>query len=555
MKSRTSFFNLTVLRKNLTRFAPLWALTAVFEVLCLLTVGMAEPLNVADLILVIMNGMAIPSMIYAVCVAACVFGDLFNNRLCNGLHAMPMRRDGWLLTNLASGFLFALIPSVVGGAVAAAILKDLYWAALLWQGIILLQFVFFFGAAVFSAVCAGKRSGMMAIYVLINFLSVLIYWIADTFYEPLLPGVVLPSKAFTIFSPVVNMTGTEYVQYDYKKGPILSWETINTQDWNYLLICAGVGVVLLVLSWLLYRKRHLETAGDFISFRPVKMVFLLAYTFAVGTFFHSVFGAFDDGASYGFLIVGVLIGWFTGWMLLERTVKVFTKKVILGFVAFGLLFSGSVALTASDPMKIAVSVPNAKDIESACLYTQSKYSYYNYDWYAGGWYRTEEDEIAQVQQLHRQMITMPEEENTETVTAYIHYRLKNGKEIQRAYEIPAGSQTAQDLGNHLSNIKAVLNTNDDWQTIQENVQRVEVHWEDFREKMVTSSQEVQMDTVLAALEADCLAGAMAQDGNLHHDAYAGYMEITWEDQQYGKRTEYLDIYEDCVHLYEFIKAI
>ena len=37
MKLRTSFFNFRVLRKNLSRFAPLWILYAVGEVLGLMT--------------------------------------------------------------------------------------------------------------------------------------------------------------------------------------------------------------------------------------------------------------------------------------------------------------------------------------------------------------------------------------------------------------------------------------------------------------------------------------------------------------------------------------
>ena len=48
MKSRTSFFNVTVLRKNLTRFAPLWALFAVAEVLGLLTLDLGSARIVAN---------------------------------------------------------------------------------------------------------------------------------------------------------------------------------------------------------------------------------------------------------------------------------------------------------------------------------------------------------------------------------------------------------------------------------------------------------------------------------------------------------------------------
>ena len=557
MKSRTSFFNLTVLRKNLTRFAPLWALTAIVEVLCLLIAGMEESVDAALYVTMLMNSSAIWAMIYAFAVAACLFGDLFNSRICNGLHALPIRREGWLLTNLVSGFLFALIPSFVGGVVASVILEEYYWVGLLWQGTILLQFVFFFGLAVFSAICAGKGLGMLAIYVLINFMAVLIYWIADLFYQPLLPGVVLSSDAFTLFSPVVPLSGAEYVKSNYEKLPTVTFEGFFTESWTYLYICVGVGIVFLLLSWLLYRKRHLETAGDFISYRPVKMVFLLAYTFAVGAFFHSVFGAVsEEKGNYGFLIVGVLIGWFTGWMLLERTVKVFTKRVILGFAAFGLLFAGSMGLTALDPLGVTSRIPKTEEVESVCLYSQDDFYYYNYGWESGGWYRTEADEIAQVQQLHQQMITMPKEENTETVTTYIDYRLKNGKEIQRAYDVPVGSQTAKDLSNNLSNIKAVLGTNDDWENIKGNISSISIYWNGNRPTTMLLPYRKEVTAVLEAFEADCQAGAMAQHPSFHEFGEpVAHIEICWEDQEYGAREEYLTVYPNCDHLYVLLRQM
>ena len=267
MKSRTSFFNVTVLRKNLIRFAPVWVLYAVAEILGLMTLDLSSARIVANDLRYIMGPVAICHMIYALIVAACLFGDLFDSRLCNGLHAMPLRREGWLLTNLISGFLFALIPAVAGGLVAAIALQEYYWIALLWQATSLLQYVFFFGVAVFSAMCAGKRLSMTAIYCLIHFLSMLIFWIATLVYQPLLPGVVLSEESFSAFCPVVSMASHRYMDFYYDKILGGYFRGFMTQDLHYLYICAGLGLLFLALAWLLYRNRQLESAGDFISFR------------------------------------------------------------------------------------------------------------------------------------------------------------------------------------------------------------------------------------------------------------------------------------------------
>ena len=175
MKSRISFFNIHVLKKNMTRFAPVWILYAVAEVLGVLALGGEESGWYAREIMNLMGPVAVFHFAYALIVASCLFGDLFDSRLCNGLHAMPMRREGWLITNLVSGFLFAIIPAVVAGSVTAVLMGQYAYMALIWQATSLLQFFFFFGLAVFSAMCAGKRLGMIAIYGILNFLSVLIY--------------------------------------------------------------------------------------------------------------------------------------------------------------------------------------------------------------------------------------------------------------------------------------------------------------------------------------------------------------------------------------------
>ena len=218
MKLRTSFFNFRVMLKNITRFAPLWVLYAVGEVLGLMSLDLEnKAAHLANNLNYLMGPVSIFHFVYALLVAACLFGDLFDSRMCNGLHAMPMRRCGWLLTNVASGLVFALIPALVGGGVAALFLKKHWWIALVWQGTSLLQFVFFFGLAVFCAMCAGKRLGMAAMYGILNFLSMLVYWVVTKLFEPLLTGVVISDFWFAKLCPVVSMAGSTYLEYSYDK--------------------------------------------------------------------------------------------------------------------------------------------------------------------------------------------------------------------------------------------------------------------------------------------------------------------------------------------------
>ena len=566
MKLRTSFFNIHVLKKNLTRFAPLWVLYAVGEVLGLMTLDLGEAAyRIVDDLSYIMGPVSICHAGYALLVAACLFGDLFDSRLCNGLHAMPMRREGWLLTNLVSGLVFALIPALVGGGFAAVVLREYWWIALAWQLVSLLQFVFFFGVAVFSAMCAGKRIGMIAIYAMVNFFSMLVFWVADMLYEPLLPGVVFSEDWYERFSPLVTMVGSMYYDID------INWSEISTkvvfngytpESWYYLFICAGVGVVFMVLSWLLYRKRHLETAGDFISFRPMRMVFLIVYTIAAGVLvyaFGDFVGLYKD---YGFLTVGILIGFFTGWMLLERTVKIFTKKVFAGFAVFAILFAASLGITAWDPMHMVTYVPETEKIANVCLFQLSDTFLYYSGTHSGGWYITDPAEIAKVQTLHKQMLETPADPDGEILNMELRYELENGSYVYRSYDVPAESPVAEDLRLFMSDPRAVFGV-EDLQQIRDNLLQMNIYLHGG-DKLLEITDRDRMEALLDAVLADCWTGAMAQNGNFHrYQEQIANVDVTWKVPNAegvnvdpnGARGEFLQIFEGCVNTAAFLETL
>ena len=182
MKSKTSFFNLTALKKSILRFAPVWALYSVFLLLILFAISGQKPVHMARDILEITRLACWGNLLYAGIVAMCLFGDLYKTRLCCALHAFPMRREGWLLTNIASGLLFSLIPNALVCALTSIQLGaySFYIWNLFWVSA--LQYLFFFGTAVLSALCAGNRLGMAAIYSMIHFIVVLVYFLAEVIY-------------------------------------------------------------------------------------------------------------------------------------------------------------------------------------------------------------------------------------------------------------------------------------------------------------------------------------------------------------------------------------
>ena len=258
MKSKTSFFNTSLLRKDILRFAPAWALYAAF--LVLIFTGTALSHNQASMATVLSASLPAFSFInlfYAMICAQLLFGDLFQSRLCNALHALPIRRESWFATHLVSGLLFSAMPVAAAGLIFLTVLGKFWMAALLWMLALSLQFLFFYAVAILSVMLVGNRFAAVVVYTILNFLSGIVLWLFYALYQPHLYGFVLSEVPFLRLCPAVWLTLYDWFACNGVTGRVLIKE-----GWGYLAICGGIALAVLVLSLVLYRKRALEVVRD-----------------------------------------------------------------------------------------------------------------------------------------------------------------------------------------------------------------------------------------------------------------------------------------------------
>ena len=519
MKSRTSFFNATAFKKNLIRFAPIWAIYTVFLLLSFFGMSSAtRPAYLARDTADILGGMAVINLAYAGICAFFLFGDLFNSRLCNALHAFPLRREGWLLTGITAGILFGLVPNLLMCLIAYPILWEYAYVGFIWLAVSTLQFLFFFGIAVLSAVCAGNRLAMAAIYGIINCITMLVYVIAELIYEPLLSGVRLNEEAFLQFFPLSQLVSGKYFEYDYWwSNETLHFEGMIGKDWVYLGLCAGFGVLFLGLAWLVYRRRHLETAGDFISLRPLSPVFLVIASLGAGMLlymFSEVFG----NKSVVFLIVGLIVGYFAGQMLLNRTLRVFGKKSIIGIAALLIVLAGTMGLTKLDPMGITAKIPDSDDIQWACV-SDSNFNrgYMNYLGNEFIYEASDEATITQIRQIHELLISNNNDasSSSRSCTVNIRYMLKNGKTLTRYYTVAVDSPAGELAEKYYSSMRYILPIGDA-ESYYGNYSHVMILPTDKMEEWKLDEREI-LAGLLDAIKADCEAGTMAQQWAFRED--------------------------------------
>lgn len=533
MKSRTSSFNFSVFRKDITRFSPVWVLYSVFLLLALIVMSNNYDVYMTRNVVDFGFWMIVVNLIYALVCTQVLFGDLFNSRMCNALHALPMRRESWFGIHVLAGLCFSLIPNFVLTLLLFFTCAGVEW---LWLAQSTLQFVYFFGTAVLCAQLVGSRFAMAVIYGLINFGALLIYWLLDTMYVPLLPGVVMDAEVFHYFCPTVGFFSQPAMEVDY--GINEHFPVLISDGWIYLAITAAVGVVCGVLALVLYRKRHLETAGDFVAVKWLKPVFLISYTFAMAAFFQMIYEMFIGDQGWAFMLLGIAVGYFTGQMFLMRTTKVFKKKPLIGFAVFVLAVVVSLGITVIDPLGITRWVPDSEDVASVVLEQNG----YNAE-------LTDPDLLKKIEAFHNAVA--PGYQGAETLEGHrigLTYKLKNGRTARREYWVSEHSEEGQILRPVISSPEFVLGEFLNWKDM--GVGFSIIYYTDDEYWVGRSLYPELMDCLIK----DC------QEGNLPQ-RWWDWNDITTEmelnlrcgAEQYGYQYLNLTITDQAVHTVEWLR--
>ncbi len=589
MKLGTSYFNSTVFRKNMTRFAPAWGLYTLCMLMGLMLILDYDigwmPRHMAECIQI----MSVITPCYALLTVQLLFGDLYSARMCNALHAMPIRREGWFITNVASGIVFHIIPTVVMATIATVLMalgsySGGWVTGPLWLLCVNLQYICFFGIGVFSAFCVGSRFAMAVVYGILNFGSLIAGWLANTLYEPMLYGVRLPSEPFYWFSPVGYLVSNpvadvelqaKYIESSRGTGQqILSGELTLLAGWDYLWLCAGVGIVLAVLGLALYRQRRLECAGDFMAVKNLEPVFLVVYTLCVGAVLQFVMDdMFGTGEGMVFLFIGLAVGYFTGQMLLQRTVRVFRLREFIKCGGIILVMGATLVLSALDVFGIVKWVPEMSRVEEVVL-MEGTSSYHECEITL-----TEPEDVEKVIAMHREALervyrvgvgptvevielveTMPNpagtgEETVEEVSfavpVTIEYRLTDGRTVTRYYSILSKDKGMEDLRDYFSRIECVFGVDTNLEGLKGLYENghLSTYYGD-RDEEYTFTDE-NLEKLLEAMVLDCEAGTMIRDWDFHRsDTHIGYLCLYDGEEQLQ-----MDLFASNVHVLQWLREM
>ena len=567
MKSRTLSYKKTLFRKNITRFMPFWGLYT----LCLL-MGLAILVGRGDRTFYFAMNMAecarlmsLVNLGYAMLAAQLLFGDLYDSRMCNGLHALPMRREEIFAVNVVSGIGFSVVPTLCMALISlpmmmSTVVVDGWQISFLWLLATNLEFLFFFGVAVLCAFVAGNRFSMVVIYGILNFGSLLMGLMINSLYLPMLRGVGVTNSWYEYMCPAAHMVDTPLMIVQRQNREMPGTFAIQP-SWSYLWICAALGILCMLIALVMYRRRSLERAGEFIVIRMLKPVFLVLFAVVIATGFSLVSQIFLDGR-FGivFSMLGLAVGWFLGWMLLEKTTQVFTKKSCLGGVILLVVMGTSFLLTALDVFGVERWVPNPNQVAEVRITGYYDY-YHNSRVEDGDDAITDLETIEQVTRLHQlaleEKLDLPhdyptyvsamDEENTDAPVS-IEYQMKNGRVHRRYYIIHTTGETGTIARKLFSRPAYVFGSDADILEASWPASYFQVCGYSIPEEYWKASE---IHSLIEAVKKDCQEGNMVPDSQYHtsnilqHDKYPLYsLDISIG---VGTRGIWFVAYADSVH--------
>lgn len=496
MQSKTSFFNRTLFRKNLSRYWPLWGFASFVGFLApaALLVRVIQsgetsvaPLRVREIYYYLLSdAVPIVSIAYAILCAMAVWSYLYNARSVGMMHSLPIRREGLFLTNLLSGLAMMAIPYLVAGGLGTLLFACCggfdAWGTLATILAVIGQSVTFFGLATFCAFLTGNIFALPVLYFLLNFLAPLGDWLCNLFARGFLFGFTADySGTVDFLCPMVYLTQRLYVNSEYEtvRDSALEYQnrltSVTLENAWLIAAYAAAGLVFLALAYLLYRRRESERAGDVVAvrvFRPVFRFGVAALSALLGgrLLYALLWESFQAGDTFTpvplaiCLMVAGLIGYYAASMLLAKSLRVFRGSAVgaLCLVAACVAFCAGMRY---DLFGIERRIPDQNEITQLEIYLARN-----------TYYLTPEDQpelLSGAQDLQRTLIAQKDlirsnyetyrhggsssDPDASTNIRYI-YTLKNGATVERFYTVSFARSDLSVPGSYANAMDAYVNS-------------------------------------------------------------------------------------------------
>lgn len=472
MRSKISFFNNTIFWKNVTHFWPIWA---IYSVICFWRMPVNSYFNIKSVtqmtgitaaerdymkVMRVLEGMnlSLNTMIiflFAIISSVAVFSYLYTSKNANMIHALPVRREELFVTNYFSGLLYLIVPQFISFLLTVFIwfgngINHLEYL-LQWLGIVIGETVFAYSFGVFCVMLTGNIVAAPIYFLLLNYLYKGIWSVVNLVLQSLVYGY----KGNEIISCGAALVPLEYftdkirIFYPMEQDLTLPYiEGMECLKWYFL-----AAVVLTILGMVMYRKRQLECAGDFIAISWMRPVFRWIGAFiCAGLCANLVQITFSEKTLSGESFPVLLICWLAGGcisffgieMIIEKRFMVFHKKRWAESGFFLSVIILSLACLEWDVFHLEDRIPEAEKVSA--VYMHGTY----------GRYITGKGRIQESIDLHKKVVASKKKyqeyfkkyhgEECNYITLNMIYFMEGGGKQKWTYSIPSDAYYLNEKG-------------------------------------------------------------------------------------------------------------
>ena len=373
-----------------------------------------------------------------------LYSYMYNQKSANMIHSLPVDRTQLLGTTLISGWAFLIVPLFVTAVITSmlCIAYEVPGVSYVWIWFFCVACMAFIAFSIVS-ICALFTGHIVVLPMyafVVCYLSWVVYYLVTLIVTTFGFGVtVLSNNAESIaqmFCPPQcfynNLTWIrKYDEFHKFVGLELSGEVM-------LILYMILAVVFYVAAYVIYRKRKIEQAGDFLTVNWVKPIFRGAVACVGGIFGGMLIRSvlIDVGIGCGmpvfvvFMLVAGVICYFAANMFIQKSFHVFKKRDWMGCgVASVLLlaiFFGMYGLAE----EYETYVPELEEIEYAEIRMGYEITLYGED-------------AEKILDIQKDIVGMADyvEDKTGGVNRYyanvtVRYYLKDGQWVTRRYALP-----------------------------------------------------------------------------------------------------------------------
>lgn len=453
MRSTKSFFNRGLARNMLRRFWPLWVLFAVIFLLFPITLRERllfdrgyYPSTFTELYFVkrfLMNDLTTLVCLspFLSCGAALsAFSFLYQPRTCGLIASLPIRRESVFTTYTLTAALSLLLPLAVSSLCmlleVASYGAEAIRAVGSFFGVGALALLAFLNLAVFCAQLTGSFLIMPTVYLILNMAAGVLDYAVSVTLSLLVYGLPKQSGKLLFLSPLLAVFESNFhVDAGTQGYPLV------LGGLSYLIGFFVVSLALLLGALLLFRRRRMEGVQDTIVIPVLRPIFLVCMS--IGTAFVSIMTVFGEflrlqqsffgfaryAAVAVFALLGAVVGWIVGEMIVRRSLRVFHRpsRLLLAVLA---LIAAFLTAAEFDVFGLETRIPAAEEIVSVSIG----------ETFGGPQELKGAEGISLV--LKAQETLLENKHRAETGSSSIrnvsfHYSLRDGSTFDRIYEVPA----------------------------------------------------------------------------------------------------------------------